>query len=100
MAPKRKRNSDANANCCPITIEIKEIITSSRGKPHLVDKSNHRYAHYSIFSFALFLALFILVINPKTEAQVKTKQVKCVQPKSQMVKNHKLSSHAMLAKKY
>ena len=35
-----------------------------------------------------------------TEAQVKTKQVKCVQPKSQMVKNHKLSSHAMLAKKY
>ena len=35
-----------------------------------------------------------------TEAQVKAKQVKCVQPKSQMVKNHKLSSHAMLAKKY
>ena len=94
MAPIRKSNNDENANCGPITIEIKEIITSSRGKPHLGNKSNHRYAHYSIFSFVLFLALFILVINPKTEAQVKTEQVQCVQPKSQMVKNHKLSGHA------
>ena len=34
-----------------------------------------------------------------TEAQVKAKQVKCIQPKSQMIKNHKLSSHAMLARK-
>ena len=27
-------------------IEIKEIITSARGAKHLVDTSNHRYAHY------------------------------------------------------
>ena len=36
--PKRKANSIDE-------IQIKEIIMSSHGKPHLVDSSSHRYAH-------------------------------------------------------
>ena len=35
-----------------ITTEIKEIITSARGAKHLVDNSNHRYAHYAQFCLA------------------------------------------------
>ena len=40
MAPKRNAMQE-------ITTEIKEIITSARGAKHLVDNSNHRYAHYA-----------------------------------------------------
>ena len=38
--PKRKANSIDE-------IQIKEIIMSSHGKPHLVDSSSHRYAHFN-----------------------------------------------------
>ena len=44
MAPKRKAMQE-------ITTEIKEIITSACGAKHLVDASNHRYAHYYCVGF-------------------------------------------------
>ena len=51
MAPRRNAMQE-------ITTEIKEIITSALGAKHLVDNSNHRYAHYAQFyCFAFFIDL-------------------------------------------
>ena len=47
MVPKCKAMQENE-----ITTDIKEIITSARGAKHLVDNSNHMYAHYAQFCLA------------------------------------------------